>query len=327
MFGAGGGTSSYEELEQTDVLVLWGSNARETHPIMFQHMLKGQRNGAHLVVVDPRRTATARWANEHVALRVGSDIALANAIAHVVIAEGLPARLVHREQHRAATRSSATSVALTTPEWAERETGVPAEQIRRIARRYATADRAIICWTLGITEHHNAVDNVHALINLALLTGHVGRLGSGLNPLRGQNNVQGGGDMGAVPLQACPASRTSSTRRKRRPFEERVGRAPLVGPGPNVTEMLDAAGEGTLQALYVIGENPAVSDADTHHVEKALGRLDCLSSRTCSSRGRRSWRRRPAGRRGLVRDRGHGDRERPPGAALPQGARAAARRP
>ena len=274
MFGAGGGTSSYEELEQTDVLVLWGSNARETHPIMFQHMLKGQRNGAHLVVVDPRRTPSARWANEHVALRVGSDIAVANAMAHVVIAEGL--------QHAGFVENSTrgyeefrASVADTTPEWAERESGVPAEQIRRIARRYATAGRAIICWTLGITEHHNAVDNVHALINLALLTGHVGRLGSGLNPLRGQNNVQGGGDMGAVPLR-LPGFQNVFDAAKRRIFEECWGVRLSSTTGMNVTEMLEAAGEGTLRALYVIGENPAVSDADTHHVEKALGRLDLL---------------------------------------------------
>ena len=146
------------------MLVLWGSNARETHPIMFQHMLKGQRNGAHLVVVDPRRTASAQWANEHLALHVGSDIALANAIAHVVIAEGLEHGWFVQNSTRGFAEFRA-SVASTTPEWAERETGVPAEQIRRIARRYATADRAIICWTLGITEHHNAVDNVHALIN------------------------------------------------------------------------------------------------------------------------------------------------------------------
>jgi formate dehydrogenase major subunit len=274
VFGAGGGTSSYEELEQTDVLVLWGSNARETHPIMFQHMLKGQRNGAHLVVVDPRRTASARWAEEHLALRVGSDIALANAMAHVIIAESLqhawfvPNSTRGYEEFR-------TSVAHTTPEWAERETGVPAEQIRRTARRYATADRAIICWTLGITEHHNAVDNVHALINLALLTGHVGRLGSGLNPLRGQNNVQGGGDMGAVPLR-LPGFQDVFDAAKRRPFEERWGVRLSSTRGMNVTEMLAAAGEGALHALYVIGENPAISDADTHHVEKALGRLDCL---------------------------------------------------
>ena len=274
MFGAGGGTSSYEELEETDVLVLWGSNARETHPIMFQHMLKGQRNGAHLVVVDPRRTASARWAQEHAALRVGSDIALANAIAHVVIAEGLQHAWFVDNSTRGYAEFRA-SVAASTPEWAERETGVPAEQIRRIARRYATADRAIICWTLGITEHHNAVDNVHALINLALLTGHVGRLGSGLNPLRGQNNVQGGGDMGAVPLR-LPGFQDVFDPAKRRPFEERWGVRLSSTRGLNVTEMLEGAAEGTLHALYVIGENPAVSDADTHHVEKALGRLDLL---------------------------------------------------
>jgi predicted molibdopterin-dependent oxidoreductase YjgC len=274
VFGAGGGTSSYEELEQTDVLVLWGSNARETHPIMFQHMLKGQRNGAHLVVVDPRRTPTARWADEHAALAVGSDIALANALAHVIITEGLQ----HAWFIDNSTRGYAAfraSVAHTTPEWAERETGVPAEQIRRIARRFATAGRAIICWTLGITEHHNAVDNVHALINLALLTGHVGRLGSGLNPLRGQNNVQGGGDMGAVPLR-LPGFQDVLDPAKRRPFEERWGIRLSSTRGLNVTEMLEAAGEGTLHALYVIGENPAVSDADTHHVDKSLGRLDLL---------------------------------------------------
>jgi formate dehydrogenase major subunit len=241
---------------------------------MFQHMLKGRRNGAHLIVIDPRRTASARWANEHVALRVGSDIALANAIAHVVIAERLPHAWFVENSTRGYEEFRA-SVADTTPEWAEREAGVPAEQIRRIARRYATADRAIICWTLGITEHHNAVDNVHALINLALLTGHVGRRGSGLNPLRGQNNVQGGGDMGAVPLK-LPGFQDVFDAATRRPFEARWGVRLASTRGLNVSEMLDAAGEGSLHALYVIGENPAVSDADTHHVEKALERLDLL---------------------------------------------------
>ena len=170
-----------------------------------------------------------------------------------------------------------------------------------MARRYATADRAIICWTLGITEHHNAVDNVHALINLALLTGHVGRLGSGLNPLRGQNNVQGGGDMGAVPLR-LPGFQDVFDPAKRGPFEERWGVRLSSTRGLNVTEMLEAAGEGTLHALYVIGENPAVSDADTHHVEKALDGSTSWWSRTCSSRGRpssrtSSCRPRPAGAR------------------------------
>jgi predicted molibdopterin-dependent oxidoreductase YjgC len=242
--------------------VLWGSNARETHPIMFHHMLKGQRNGAHLVVVDPRRTPTAQWADEHVALAVGSDIALANALAHVIIAEGREHAWFIENSTRGYPEFRA-SLTPATPEWGERETGVPAEQIRRMARRYATAERAIICWTLGITEHHNAVDNVHALINLALLTGHVGRLGSGLNP------------MGAVPLK-LPGFQDVFDPAKRRPFEERWGVRLSSTRGLNVTEMLEAAGEGALHALYVIGENPAVSDADTHHVEKALGRLDLL---------------------------------------------------
>jgi predicted molibdopterin-dependent oxidoreductase YjgC len=256
------------------VLVLWGSNARETHPIMFHHMLKGQRNGAHLVVIDPRRTPTARWADEHLPLAVGSDIALANALAHVIAAEGLEHSWFIANSTRGYPEFRA-SIAATTPEWAARETGIPAEQIRRVARRLARADRAIICWTLGITEHHNAVDNVHSLINLALLTGHVGRYGSGLNPLRGQNNVQGGGDMGAVPLR-LPGFQDVFDPLARRPFEQRWGGPVPETRGLNVTEMLKAAADGSLHALWVIGENPAVSDADTHHVEEALGRLDFL---------------------------------------------------
>ena len=198
MFGAGGGTSSYREVEDTDLIVLWGSNARETHPIFFHHVLKGVRNGARLYAVDPRRTSTAEWADGWLGLDVGSDIALANAVAREIIAAGLE----HREFIERATddfEAYKAKVESYTLEYAERETGVPAEAIRELAHALATAPRAMICWTLGITEHHNAVDNVLALISLVLLTGHVGRYGSGVNPLRGQNNVQGGGDMGALP--------------------------------------------------------------------------------------------------------------------------------
>ena len=198
MFGAGGGTSSYREIEDTDLIVLWGSNARETHPIFFHHLLKGVRNGARLYAVDPRRTSSAEWADAWLGLDVGSDIALANAIAREIIAAGLE----HREFIDRATDgfdAYKAKVESYTLEYAERETGVPAEAIRELAHALATAPRAMICWTLGITEHHNAVDNVLALISLVLLTGHVGRYGSGVNPLRGQNNVQGGGDMGALP--------------------------------------------------------------------------------------------------------------------------------
>src|SRR6266705_1248142 len=198
VFGAGGGTNSYQEIEETDVILLWGSNARETHPIFFHRLLKGVRNGARLYAIDPRRTSSVQWADMWAGLDVGTDIALANAIAREIIAAGLE----HREFIENATTGFdeyRRSVEPYTLEHVERETGVAAHVIRDMAHTYARAHRAMICWTLGITEHHNAVDNVLALINLALLTGHVGKYGSGLNPLRGQNNVQGGGDMGALP--------------------------------------------------------------------------------------------------------------------------------
>jgi len=210
VFGVGGGTSSYKEIEETDVIVLWGSNAREAHPIFFHHVLAGVRNGARLFVVDPRRTATAQFANVWVGLDVGTDIALANTMAREIIHQGL----AHRDFIERATvdfDAYARSVESWTLERGEMETGVPAEVIRQVAHAYARAERAQMCWTLGITEHHNAVENVLALINLALLCGHVGRYGSGLNPLRGQNNVQGGGDMGAI-LRDCPGSKTSPTK-------------------------------------------------------------------------------------------------------------------
>ena len=179
------------------MILLWGSNARETHPIFFHHLLKGVRNGAELYVVDPRRTSSARWAHLWLGLDVGSDISLANAIGREIIASGLANKKFIRHA-TSGFEAYKAHVEKYTLERAESETGVPAGAIRRMAHAYAGAPRAQLCWTLGITEHHNAVDNVVALINLALLTGHVGRYGGGLNPLRGQNNVQGGGDMGAI---------------------------------------------------------------------------------------------------------------------------------
>ena len=180
------------------MILLWGSNARETHPIFFHHLLKGVRRGARLFVIDPRRTSSAQWADTWLGLDVGSDISLANAMGREIIAAGLANTdfIKHSTSHFDEYKAVVEKYTL---ERAERDTGVPAEAIRQTAHAYANARRAQLCWTLGITEHHNAVDNVVALINLALLCGHVGRYGSGINPLRGQNNVQGGGDMGAIP--------------------------------------------------------------------------------------------------------------------------------
>jgi formate dehydrogenase major subunit len=274
VFGAGGGTSSYREAEETDVIFLWGANPRENHPIFFHHVLKGVHNGARLYAMDPRRTATAAWAHRWLGLNVGSDVALANAMGRVIIHEGLANTkfIEHATSGFAAYRARVESYTL---ERAEKLTGVPAADIRDAALAYARADRAMICWTLGITEHHNAVDNVRSLINLALLTGHVGRYGSGLNPLRGQNNVQGGGDMGAIPNR-LPGFQDilDPAVRKRIDKMWNITMKPKIGM--HMTQMFAAMHERKLKGLYVIGENPAQSEADQHLAQDCLEGLEML---------------------------------------------------
>jgi formate dehydrogenase major subunit len=275
VFGAGGGTSSYREVEETDVIFLWGANARENHPIFFHHVLKAIHRGARLFVVDPRRTSSAEWADHWLGIHVGTDIALSNAMAREIIHAGLANMPFIR---RATTDFEAfrANVESYTLKYAEQITGVPAEVIREAAHAYARADRAEICWTLGITEHHNAVDNVVSLINLALLTGHVGRYGSGVNPLRGQNNVQGGGDMGAIPNRLVGFQDWTQDAEVRAKFERAWGVPLEPRYGKNLTEMFEAMDHGELRAVYAIGENPAQAEADQHRAERLLTGLDHL---------------------------------------------------
>jgi formate dehydrogenase major subunit len=274
VFGAGGGTSAYSEVEDTDLVLLWGSNARDTHPIYFHHVLAGLRHGAGLYVVDPRRTSTARWARGHLALDVGTDIALAHAMGRVILDEGLENRAFIE---RATTGFDEYTAAVEpwTLERAQEVTGVDAGLIRETALAYATADRAQLCWTLGITEHHNAVDNVRALIDLALLTGHVGRWGSGLVPLRGQNNVQGGGDMGAIPNK-LPGGYDVEDEAERSRFERAWGAPIPPRKGLHLSQMFESMERGEIRAVYVVGENPAESEADVAHARKLLTGLDHL---------------------------------------------------
>ena len=274
MFGAGGGTSSYAEIEEADVILLWGSNAREAHPIFFHHLMKGLDKGARMFSVDPRRTSSAKFADAWLGLSVGTDIALANAVGREIISAGL---------HDEAFIDHATfgfeiyaeHVEPYTLDRAAEITGVPAEAIAEMAHAYATADKAQILWTLGITEHHNAVDNVVALCNLALLTGHVGRWGSGLVPLRGQNNVQGGGDMGALP-EKLPGFNDLADDSARAKFEEVYGMELNPVPGKHLSLIFEAMGAGEIRACYIIGENPADSEADVEHARKLLAGLDIL---------------------------------------------------
>jgi formate dehydrogenase major subunit len=275
VFGAGGGTSSYREAEDADLIVLWGSNAREAHPIFFHHVLRGIRRGARMYAVDPRRTTSAQWADAWLGIEVGSDISLANAIAREIIHAGLAnTEFIRRSTTR--FEEFAASVEPYTLERAEQDTGVPADLIAKLARDYARADRAQICWTLGITEHHNAADNVFALINLALLTGHVGTYGSGLVPLRGQNNVQGGGDMGAIPNKLTGFQDVETDLDARARFEAVYGAPIPAEPGWHLSQMFEAMEHGELTACYIIGENPLRSEADTGRTSKLLSGLDHL---------------------------------------------------
>ncbi len=257
------------------MVVLWGSNARETHPIFFHHLLKGLRNGAKMYAVDPRRTPSAQWADVWLGIDVGSDIALANAVGREILAAGLAndAFIAHSTT---GFDTYAAAVDAWTLERAEKVTGVPADAIRSLAHDLATADTAQICWTLGITEHHNATDNVLALTNLALLTGHVGRFGSGLVPIRGQNNVQGSGDMGALP-DKLPGFQNVADNAARGRFEAEWGAMVPGEPGLHISLMFDAMERGDIRSLFVLGENPAQSEADVDRIRNVLRGLDFLA--------------------------------------------------
>jgi predicted molibdopterin-dependent oxidoreductase YjgC len=254
---------------------MWGSNARAAHPIFFHHVLRGIENGTELIVVDPRRTESAAFADLWLGIDVGTDIALSNTMAREIIASDLHDR-TFIERATENFEEYAESVADWTLERGEAVTGIPADVIREVAHRYAEADRAMICWTLGITEHHNAVDNVLALINLGLLTGHVGAYGSGLNPLRGQNNVQGGGDMGAIPNKLPGFQDIARDHEARAKFNAAWDTEIIPRYGWHLTEMFHAMEAGDLTAIYCIGENPVSSEADSQHARKLLENLDTL---------------------------------------------------
>src|SRR6202042_2419554 len=217
----------------------------------------------------------AQWADGWFGLDVGTDIALSNTMAREIIHAGLH-NVEFIERATTGFDEYAASVEPWTLERGERETGVPADLIRDAAHAYANAGRAMICWTLGITEHHNAVDNVFCLINLGLLTGHVGRYGSGLNPLRGQNNVQGGGDMGAIPNKLSGFQDLEKNAEARARFEEAWGVPIIPHYGWHLTQMFEAMDRGELRTLYVIAENPADSESDRKHAMELLKGLDFL---------------------------------------------------
>ena len=308
------------------MILLWGSNARETHPIFFHHLLEGRAE---------RRAPLRRRPAAHVVGAVGRPLARARRRLRHRALEHDGAR-DHPRGPRTTGRSSsarprasteyAASVEPFTLEEGERLTGVPAEVIRETAHAFARADRAMICWTLGITEHHNAVDNVLALINLGLLCGHVGRYGSGLNPLRGQNNVQGGGDMGAIPNKLPGFQDIERDDDARARFEAAWGAPIRPHYGWHLTQMFHAMERGELRDAVRDRREPGAVGG--RHQPRAQAPRRARPPRRAGHRDDedgRDGRRRAPGHRVVVRGGGHRDEQRAPRAARSQGARPAGR--
>jgi formate dehydrogenase alpha subunit len=276
--GSGAMTNSISDIIEADVLLVVGSNTTEAHPVIALRMKEAvRRHGARLVLIDPRGIELADFADLHLRPRPGTDVAVINGLAHVILAE----RLENRGFIEARTEGIAAfeaAVAGWTPQRAEDVSGVPAQLIIAAARAYGTAPAAAIFWAMGITQHTTGTDNVKALSNLALLCGQVGRPGTGLNPLRGQNNVQGACDMGGLP-NVFPAYQPVASDEVRSRFAAGWG-IPLdrlsPKPGLTVTEIMEGALEGKIRGLFILGENPMLSDPNLHHVEHALQALDLL---------------------------------------------------
>jgi formate dehydrogenase alpha subunit len=268
-------TNSVNELEEAEAVLVVGSNTTEQHPIIGEKILAAKGKGAKLVVVDPRAIHLSDFADVYLQPRPGSEVAYLNGLMQVILAEGLEDK-EFIESRTEGFEELRRTVAEYTPEKVEEISGIPAEKLVEAARIYGGAERASIVYCMGITQHTTGTDNVMSLANLAMLTGNVGLPCTGVNPLRGQNNVQGACDLGGLPNVYTGYQKVADEAAAAK-FEEAWGVEALSRePGLTVTEMLDKAHEGELHALYIMGENPAVSDPDINHVREALERLDFL---------------------------------------------------
>jgi formate dehydrogenase major subunit/formate dehydrogenase alpha subunit len=272
--GRGASTNSIPEIEDDRFLLVIGSNTTEAHPVLALRIKKAVRKGATLVVADPRAIWLTKLAAKHLQLRPGTDVWLINAMMHVILEEGLQDEAYIRD-HTEDFEAVREVVARYTPEDAEQVTGVPAEDIRWTARAYARERHAGIFYTLGITEHACGVNNIWSLANLVLLTGHLGYESTGLNALRGQNNVQGLNDSGANPAY-LPGYQPVDDPEIRRKFSEAWGFQVPETTGYRLDQMMSGLHDGRVKALYLIGENPMQTEPNAHHVEEGMGRLDFL---------------------------------------------------
>jgi len=275
VFGSGAMTNSIPEIENNDVLFVIGSNTKENHPIIALRMIKAVRKGARLIIADPRKVPLVRFSHIWLQQKPGTDVVLLNAMAHVIVKEGLIKKDFIERLTEGFNEEFLKNLEEYTPEYAERITGVPKEKIIEAARLYGSAEKAGIYYTMGITQHSHGTDNVFAIANLALLTGNLGKESAGVNPLRGQNNVQGSSDMGCSP-NMYPGYQKVTVPSIRERFEELWGVKLPDKEGLTASEMLFEAEAGRLRALYIMGENPVLSDPDTGHTIKALRSLEFL---------------------------------------------------
>jgi len=273
-FGSGAMTNSIDELEYTGCILAIGTNTTENHPVIGAKVKRATRRGTKLIVIDPREIDLVKYADIWLRQNPGTDVAVFNGLMNVIINEGLYAKDYVKDRTEGFDALK-KMVEKYTPEKVEKISGIPAEDLKKAARMYAGAKSASIIYAMGITQHITGTDNVKSTANLSMLCGNVGIEGGGVNPLRGQNNVQGACDMGALP-NVYPAYQQVANEDIRKKFEAFWKAQLSPKPGLTIMEMMDAAGKGTIKAIYVMGENPMLSDPDLHHVKKELQKLDLM---------------------------------------------------
>ena len=271
-FGSGAMTNSLPELADAKCIFIIGSNTTENHPIAAKWIFRGREKGAKIIVVDPRATQMAFLADIAVQHRLGTDVALINGLMHIILKEGWHDK-AYVEERTEGFEAMAAKLEDYPPDKVAQITGVDAATLRRMAEMFAKTKPASIVYCMGITQHTTGVDNVKDLANLAMLTGNVGVASGGVNPLRGQNNVQGACDMGGLP-NVFTGYQPVADEAANKKFSEAWGRPLSNKPGLTILDMFHAIEEGKIKALYVVGENPLVTDPDLRHVEAALKHLD-----------------------------------------------------
>ena len=273
-FGSGASTNGYDSIEEADFIFCIGSNNMEAHPLFGRKIIRAIKNGAKLVVADPRYTPTAKLAHEYMQFKTGTDVALMNGMIKIIIENGLQDDEFIKNRTKGYEEMKEVAMKYDLEKVAEITEADP-EQIERVAIEYAQAENAAIVYSLGITEHSHGADNVMSTANLAMLTGNLGKIGGGVNPLRGQNNVQGACDMGALPSDYVGYQKVANPEITKK-FSEAYQIDLPTTPGLTLVEMMNAAHAGDLKVLYIHGEDPVLSDADIKHTKEAIANLEML---------------------------------------------------